>query len=166
VFLGGYALSYGRHPCGVECSGSRDLGVPECAFCVLGPWSRFEASGVYRGTSLMTKHLPPGPYCRPTPRVLGVSYGVWLFHMDEVPIQDSGSRVGVSVLRVWCLGLWGFCVQGFGFGIWGVQRQLAHEKISPLWTLPLAYALFPRGFLGGFAFSYMRGSPVGNKGSG
>jgi len=93
---------------------------------------------------------------------MGFGFFIW----TRYPYRIQGSRVGVSVLRVWCLGLWGFCVQGFGFGVWGVQRQLAHEEISPLWTLPLAYALFPRGFLGGFAFSYMRGSPVGNKGSG
>ena len=39
----------------------------------------------YRGTSLIRKCNPLGPYRRPMPRVLGGSWGGWRFLMGEVP---------------------------------------------------------------------------------
>ena len=40
----------------------------------------------YRGTSLIRKRTPLGPYRRPTPRVLGGSQGGGRFLMGEVPL--------------------------------------------------------------------------------
>jgi len=40
----------------------------------------------YRGTSLIEKRPPLGPYRRPMPRVLWWSYGGGLFLMSEVPL--------------------------------------------------------------------------------
>jgi len=42
--------------------------------------------GGYRGTSLIRKRTPLGPYRRPVPRVLGVSHGGGRFLMGEVPL--------------------------------------------------------------------------------
>ena len=41
-----------------------------------------------------------------------------------------------------------------------LQGQLAHKKTHPPRTLPKAYAQGPRVVLGGWAFSYVRGTPV------
>ena len=40
----------------------------------------------YRGTSLIRKRLPLGPYSRPIPRALWWSMGGGLFLMSEVPL--------------------------------------------------------------------------------
>ena len=40
----------------------------------------------YRGTSIIRKRPPLGPYCRPMPRVLGGSEGGGRFLMSEVPL--------------------------------------------------------------------------------
>ena len=45
------------------------------------------ASDAYRGTSLMSKRTPLGPYRRPMPRVLGGSYGGGRFLVAEVPLH-------------------------------------------------------------------------------
>jgi hypothetical protein len=47
---------------------------------------RFAESGRYRGTSLVRKRTPLGPYRRSIPRVLGGSYGGGRFLMSEVPL--------------------------------------------------------------------------------
>jgi len=41
-----------------------------------------------------------------------------------------------------------------------IQGYLTHKKTHPPRTLPQAYAQGPRGFLGGWAFSYERGTLV------
>ena len=41
----------------------------------------------YRGTSLIRKRTPLGPYSRPTPRVLGGSEGVGRFLVTEVSLK-------------------------------------------------------------------------------
>ena len=41
-----------------------------------------------------------------------------------------------------------------------VRGYLAYKKTHRLRTLPQAYAQGPRGVLGGWAFSYGRGTPV------
>ena len=50
---------------------------------------------VYRGTSLIGKHLPVGPYHRPMLRVLGGSYGGWAFSCGRgtpVVVKSSVSK--------------------------------------------------------------------------
>ena len=42
-----------------------------------------------------------------------------------------------------------------------MQGYLAHERAHTPRTLPQAYAKGPRGVLKGWAFSYERGTPVG-----
>ena len=42
-----------------------------------------------------------------------------------------------------------------------VQGYLEHEKTSPPRSLQYAYAYGPTAVLGGWAFSYERGTPVG-----
>ena len=43
----------------------------------------------YRGTSLIRKCTPLGPYCRLMPRVLGWSWGGGCFLVDEVPLYST-----------------------------------------------------------------------------
>ena len=43
---------------------------------------------LYRGTSLVRKRSPLGPYCRPMPRDLWWSCGGVLFLMREVPLYS------------------------------------------------------------------------------
>ena len=50
----------------------------------------------YRGTSLARKRTPPGPNCRPMPRVLRGSWVGGLVLMGEVPLYSSGSKTGLS----------------------------------------------------------------------
>ena len=47
----------------------------------------------YRGTSLIRKRLPLGPYRRPTPRVLWGSQGGGRFLMGEVPLYPHARSV-------------------------------------------------------------------------
>ena len=56
---------------------------------------------LYRGTSLIRKRTPLGPYRRPMPRVLGWSQGGGRFFMGEVPLQlnQTNSR-GVCTGRI------------------------------------------------------------------
>ena len=51
------------------------------------------SGGVYWGTSLIRNHLTLGPYRRPMPRFLGVSYGVERFLMGDLPLQGLGLGV-------------------------------------------------------------------------
>ena len=44
---------------------------------------------LYRGTLLIRKRSPLGPYRRPMPRVLGRSWGGKRVHMREVSLQIS-----------------------------------------------------------------------------
>jgi hypothetical protein len=51
----------------------------------------------YKGTSLIRKRLPVGPYSSPLPRALWWSYGGGAFSFQrgtpvEVEVQDAGSR--------------------------------------------------------------------------
>ena len=49
----------------------------------------------YRGTSLIKKRTPLGPYRRPMPRVPGGSEGGWRFLLGKVPLYLEGqARVG------------------------------------------------------------------------
>ena len=45
-----------------------------------------DARGLYRGTSLIRKRAPLGPYSRTMPRALWWPYGGLLFLMSEVPL--------------------------------------------------------------------------------
>jgi len=60
---------------------------------------------MYRGTSLIRKRTPLGPYSRPMPRVLGGSYGGEHFLMSEVPLYATPPRPGsaeqVCFERIW-----------------------------------------------------------------
>ena len=57
---------------------------------------------VYRGTSLLRKRTPLGPYRKPIPRVLGGSWGGGRFLMDEVPLywNATGYTIHHRVSRV------------------------------------------------------------------
>ena len=59
-------------------------------------WLKFKGN---RGTSLIRKRTPLGPYRRPMPRVLGGSYGRGRFLMDEVPLcnVDLSCKVNLYV---------------------------------------------------------------------
>ena len=62
----------------------------------------------------------------------------------------------------WCI----FCLL-FDSGVHEsvhVEGYLACKKMHPPRTLPQAYGQGPRGFLGGWAFSYGRGTPVSSPG--
>ena len=61
----------------------------------------------YRGTSLMRKRTPLGPYRRPMPRVVGASQGNGCFPMVEVPLYAARNDAPLGVLRRGC-----FSVQG------------------------------------------------------
>ena len=50
-------------------------------------WISPASNVAYRGTSLIRKRTPLGPYSRPTPRVLGGSLGGGRFIMGEVPLS-------------------------------------------------------------------------------
>ena len=67
-----------------------------CFACVQG-------SGVqgYKGTSLIRKDLPLGPYCRPMPRILPWSYGVGVFLWLRYPWKLSGSEEWRDSRRWW-----------------------------------------------------------------
>jgi len=50
----------------------------------------------YRGTSLIRKRTPLGPYRRPMPRVLGGSWGGGRFLMGEVPLYSVEAKCGAQ----------------------------------------------------------------------
>ena len=55
---------------------------------------------LFRGTSLIRKHLPLGPYSKPMPKGLGWSWGEAWFLISEVPLYREGADdVSVSVLK-------------------------------------------------------------------
>ena len=54
------------------------------------------AMHAYRGTSLMRKRTPLGPYRRPMPGVLGGSYEGGRFFMGEVPLYYERSLLHVE----------------------------------------------------------------------
>jgi hypothetical protein len=64
-----------------EANVSRSGHIPQVASSQYPP----TAQG-YRGTSLIRKRIPLGPYRRPMPRVLGGSLGGGRFLMSEVPL--------------------------------------------------------------------------------
>jgi hypothetical protein len=55
---------------------------------IVTPACLVSVRNAYRGTSLMRKHTPLGPYRRPVPRVLGGSLGGGCFLMSEVPLHN------------------------------------------------------------------------------
>ena len=50
--------------------------------------------GQHRGTSLIRNRHPAGPYRRPMPRALGVSWGDGRFLTSELPLYGSVSQSG------------------------------------------------------------------------
>ena len=54
---------------------------------------------IYRGTSLIRKRTPLGPYLRPMPRVLGGSYWGGRFLMGEVPLYKTSMTKNQDPLR-------------------------------------------------------------------
>ena len=54
----------------------------------------------YRGTSLTTKRTPLGPYRRPMPRVLEMSWGGGRFLVGEVPLYSAWELPGVVSLAL------------------------------------------------------------------
>ena len=50
------------------------------------PWDALVQQMAYRGTSLIRKRTPLGPYRRPMPRILGRSRGGGHFLMGEVSL--------------------------------------------------------------------------------
>jgi len=55
-----------------------------------------ESFTMYRGTSLMRKSHPLGPYRTLVPRAPRRSYGAWYFFRSEVPLYREGAGSGVD----------------------------------------------------------------------
>ena len=63
--------------------------------------SELETHWLQRGTSLMRKHFPLGPYSRPMPGALCWFTGGWVFLMSEVPLfMHTTCRVSVASFQV------------------------------------------------------------------
>jgi len=70
---------------------------------------------MYRGTSLMRKCTPLGPYRRPMPRVIGGGGGVLLGEAPmQIPQVVNGPNIGGRIALPW------------------IQGYLAHKKTPPL----------------------------------
>ena len=61
-----------------------EIEVDEIAVCFPSPILSWPSKCAYRGTSLIRKRTPIGPYHRPMPRVLGGSYGGGRFLVSDV----------------------------------------------------------------------------------
>ena len=85
-------------------------------------------SRVYRGTSLIRKRTPLGPYPRPMPRVLGRSWGGGDFLMGEVPLYADEKHGQNSF---WALNS-GLRVQGWGDGFRpsAIRRDVASLRVA------------------------------------
>jgi len=96
----------------------------------------------YRGTSLIRKRTPLGPYCRPMPRVLGGSYGGGRFRMREVPlyphpaIRSSSRSEAVTLPRLSCYAGGLDALSGQPRAYLAVGRRIKVNNLRPL--LPIS----------------------------
>ena len=103
---------------------------------------------VYRGTSLIKKRTPVGPYRRP--RVVGGVQGGWAFSCERgTPVHRTVPALSRTLPR------WGACMRGGG-----VQGYLAHKKMPTLPEPPSDPRHRPTVGSLGRAFSYKRGTSI------